>query len=119
MQFGGSVGGTAVPFLAAYNFGASVWWLAVIGMVQPLMYTIGCLAVGSVVGRIRPLNVALCGIATQGAAFGFGAFATENWHLMLVNIGAGLGQSMFWPMIEGVISEGAEGARLNPQDRAL
>lgn len=113
MQFGGSVGGTAVALTAAYNFRASVWWLGIIGMVQPLMYTAGCLAVGSVVGRIRPLNVALCGIATQGVALAFAATATENWHLMLVNIGAGLGQSMFWPMIEGVISEGTDGARLN------
>jgi len=113
MQFGGSAGGTGLPLMAKFSFDASVWTLALIGMVQSLMYAVSCLAIGSLVGKVRPLNAAMVGAALQGVTFVVAMFSRNSWDLFFVSAAGGVGQALFWPMIEGVISEGSDGARLN------
>jgi hypothetical protein len=113
MQLGGSVGATGVPLLAKYKFDTSLFVLALIGMAGALSYTVVCLALGPFVSRAKPSALAVAGGLLYAATYLGASLATTPAHLMLVYVGGGAGQALFWPMAEAVLVEGSSGQRLN------
>lgn len=102
-----------VPLLARREFGASVWQLAILGITSALVYTLTCLATGRLVGKARPISIALVGAVLYGAALSLGIWARSVWNLVVIVAFGGVGMSLFWLMVEAAIAEGATGRALS------
>lgn len=113
MHVGFAAGYTGIPLLAKNVFDASVWQLALLGVTGTLTYTVACLGLKGLVGRARPVLVALVGALLYGISYIFAIFAANVLHLMVILFFAAAASALFWPMLEAAIAEGAAGYRLN------
>jgi len=111
MQFAGSTGTIGVSLMAKFSFGASVWGLAGIAMTGTLTYTVTCLLLRFVRGRISPKTLSIAGASLYAATYLAATRSTATWHLFLVFFGGGIGSGLFWPMVEAFIARGASGHR--------
>lgn len=111
IALGGQIAG--LPLLAKKAFGATVWQLALIGLATMLGHSLFSLAVGVLVGRVKPITISIVGAGVCGVAILFAIPAVNAWQLVGVGAAASLGWALYWPMLEAAIAEGAGGRTLS------
>jgi len=113
MQLGNTAGVTGLPLVAKYRFDCSFWTLSFIGIAGPLTYSASCLLLTRTLGRVSPFKMMYAGMAAFGAVFTAALFVSSPQHLIVFSALQAVSASLFWPMMEVILAEGASGKSLS------